>query len=201
MSIYLCPYRDENWLETASQAIQSGKIVALAYERLFGLAANALDETAVARVAAIKERTEQNAGKRPIAVVIPTATAIAEVAEDFPKAAMALAKQHWPGPLTLIVRPKQGLPTPLTSPKGLIGVRLAGPSPAALLSLKTGLPLTATSANRAGARDICSHLEIADLEGEIDLIIEGSVEGPPGSTVVDVSGKVPKVLRQGIITL
>ncbi len=174
--------------------------MALPYERLFGLAGCALDADAVARVATIKDRHDRSSDPRPIAVVLPDREWLTRVAARVSPLASRLAKQHWPGPLTLVVEARGTLPRPLVSEGGLIGVRLAGLSPAAALAARAGLPLTATSANRAGAPEALTHRDIEDLEG-VDLLVEGVVAGPPGSTVVDVTGKSPVVLRMGAVAL
>jgi L-threonylcarbamoyladenylate synthase len=187
---------DETWLDVAADAIHRGKVVALPFERLFGLAANALDPETVSRIATIKGR-EGTQTRRPIAVILPNIEAVSAVTDRFFGAAKQLAETHWPGPLTLLVPALPSLPSPLVSNSGLIGIRVAGPSPAALLAARTALPLTATSANHAGAPDALSHEEVIGLSG-VDFIVEGAVSGPPGSTVVDVSHGRPRVLRQGI---
>ena len=189
-----------DWLDTAADAIHAKQIVALAFERLFGLAADALDRDTVAKVARIKNRAEQSVGNRPIAVILPDADAVSLFCDDFGRRASTLAQQYWPGPLTLIVKAKPNLPRPLVSEAGLIGLRVAGTSPAAKLAKRTGVPLTATSANRAGDTDALSHHDVIGLPG-IDLIIKGEVPGPPGSTIVDVSGERLNVLRKGIVTI
>ena len=189
-----------DWLEIAKDAIFNKQIVALAYERLFGLAADATSPEAVAKVAAIKERDPESEGPRPIAVILPNASAVEMVAESISPEAERLADRFWPGPLTLIVCARPSLPRPLVSPTGGIGVRAAGPSPAAMLAAACGLPLTATSANRAGETDSLRHTDMAGIDG-IDIIVEGAVDGPPGSTVVDVMGRTPRVLRQGVIDI
>lgn len=192
--------QQNNWLDVATAVIRNGGVVALAFERLFGLAADALNPDAVAKVARIKSRAEHSVGSRPIAVILPSANSVSLFCESFGHEASRLAARHWPGPLTLVVRAKSDLPSPLVSESGLIGLRVAGESPAAKLAQIVNLPLTATSANHAGAKDALSHHDVIGLE-EIDLIIEGHVPGPPGSTVVDASGESLKVLRQGIIRI
>lgn len=189
-----------NWLESAAKSIKEGKVVAVAYERLFGLAANALDKNAVAEVAAIKDRDPSNAGPRPISVILPDKAALGMVTSTMSPAAKELADRFWPGPLTLIVKALPSLPAPLVSRTGGIGIRVAGPSPAADLARRCGIPLTATSANPAGAPDAICHTDVEGIGG-IDIIIEGSVKGPPGSTVVDVTEDVPRILRRGIVSI
>ena len=77
--------------------------MALPFERLFGLAANALDPSAVARVAALKSRPEHRVGPRPIAVILPELEALERVAADVSPLAKQLARAHWPGLLTLVL--------------------------------------------------------------------------------------------------
>lgn len=189
-----------NWLELAVHTIHNGGVVALAYERLFGLAADALNPDAVARSAAIKGRPTNAKGLKPIQVILPNESAIHQVAASVPPAATHLSQIHWPGPVTLLVPAHTHLPLPLLGGSDLIGVRVPGPSPALELARASGKILTATSANRKGGPDPLTSDDLIDLEG-VDLIIEGTVPGPPGSTIVDASGDIPKILRQGIVTL
>jgi L-threonylcarbamoyladenylate synthase len=184
------------WLKEAVRTILAGGVVALPFERLFGLAARAVDADAVARSAVIKGR---GVGQ-PIAVIVQDAGGVLEIAASFPPLAVALAERHWPGPLTLLVPARSDLPAALVGPNGLVGVRVPGPSPALDLVRRVGFALTATSANLSGAKDALSDLDLLDLEG-IDLLVPGAVPGPPGSTIVDASGDVPVIVRQGILKI
>jgi L-threonylcarbamoyladenylate synthase len=192
--------KDPPWLNAALSVIRSKGVVALAFERLFGLAANAWDHEAVAKVAAIKSRHERAVGPKPISIILPDLDTISLLTTSFPSAAMKLAEQYWPGPLTIVVPASRALPKPLVSDRGMVGIRIAGSSPAALLAERSGCPLTATSANLSGENEALSHRELEDLDG-IDLIVEGTVQGPPGSTIVDASGPTIEVLRKGVIHL
>ncbi len=189
-----------DWLDTARDAILQDKIVAIAYERLYGLAANALSPVAVAKVAAIKSRDSAGEGNKPIAIILPSIEAASLVIPFLSPAAEKLAKRYWPGPLTLVVKALPNIPQYLVSQTGKIGIRVAGASPAALLATKCELPLTATSANRADAPDALSHNDITDIYG-IDIIVRGHVLGPPGSTIVDIDDDKIKILRKGIIAI
>lgn len=180
--------------------VRNGLVVALPFERLFGLAANALDNQAVSRVAEIKDRPSDSVGERPISVILPEMDAVFEVASQFPALAKRLADRYWPGPLTILVPARPNLPAPLVSAERLIGVRLPGPCAAAELAKTSGLILTATSANRAGGKDATSHEPLAAIEG-VALVMEGSVPGPPGSTVVDASKDRPVVVRRGVVEI
>ncbi len=184
------------------RTIQAGGVVALPFERLFGLAADALSPEAVARSARSKDRPDDRSGERPIAVILPDMEAASEVVSHFGSLAKKLANKYWPGPLTVLVPAADHVPAPLVNSNGQIGIRLPGPCPAADLARACGKVLTATSANRAGGPDALTHEDILGLSHmEIDLIIPGSVPGPPGSTVVDATGDEPVVLRRGIINI
>ncbi|MCK9460893.1 MAG: L-threonylcarbamoyladenylate synthase [Proteobacteria bacterium] len=184
------------WLDEAARVVLAGGVVALPFERLFGLAARAAFPEAVARSAAVKTRDP----KQPISAIVHDLGAAAEIALPLPPLALELAARYWPGPLTLLVPARPGLSAPLVGPRGLVGVRVPGSSPALELVRRVGCALTATSANRAGGRDALSHGDLLDLEG-IDLVVPGSVPGPPGSTIVDASGDAPIVVRQGILEI
>jgi L-threonylcarbamoyladenylate synthase len=184
------------WLKEAARTVLAGGVVALPFERLFGLAARATDADAVARSALIKGRSKG----QPISVIVPDLAAALEIAAPFPPLAIALAEKYWPGPVTLLVPARSDLQAPLVGRNGLVGVRVPGPSPALDLVRRVGFALTATSANLSGALDALSDLDLNDLEG-VDLLVPGTVPGPPGSTVVDASGDVPVIVRQGIIAI
>ncbi len=193
-SIQTLSTKDPTWLAKAVDKLSQGGVVALPFERLYGLAADAQNETAVANVIAAKERREKD---KPISVIVPNLEAVTVFAKWTPIGQKA-AKKYWPGPLTMILPAKPNVPSALVSKSGLIGVRQCGQCPAGLVAQKSGMILTATSANVSGAKDVTSHCELSHLKG-VDLIIEGTVEGPPGTTVVDVSGDKLRVIRQGAV--
>jgi len=185
------------WLDEALGVVRGGGVVALPFERLFGLAADAFNSEAVARIDEIKRRSSWS---QPVAVIVPDWEALSRVAIEFPQLAADLAEEHWPGPLTLIVPGGDDMPEQLRSEAGLIGVRIPGPSPALDLARAGDTVLTATSANLTGGPDALSHEDVRDLAG-VDLIVPGRVPGPPGSTVVDATGTKPIVVRAGAIEI
>jgi L-threonylcarbamoyladenylate synthase len=191
---------ESDWCHNAISTIQLGEVVALPYERLFGLAADAMNPRAVAKVAKIKERPGRRIGQKPISVILPDMDRLRKVVTEITPAAKRLMDRHWPGPLTLVMKAAPGLPSPLVSERGLVGVRLAGPSPAAELARRSGMVLTATSANLKDAADALSDEDVKDLVG-IHMLVKGTVDGPPGSTVVDASGNRPVVLRTGFVEI
>ena len=176
--------------------LRGGGVVACPTETLVGLLADALSEEAVNRVVAVKRR-----GNDPIALILPSADAVSQVAEPLSELALRLAQQHWPGPLTLIVRALPGLPAALVR-DGTIGVRVPGASPALELARAFGGPLTATSCNPSGQPAARTEAEVrAYFPRELDDIVPGDAPGGAPSTVVDATGFEPKVIRQGAIKL
>jgi L-threonylcarbamoyladenylate synthase len=178
------------------QLLRAGGVVACPTETLVGLLADALSEQAVARVVAIKQR-----GPDPIALILPSLEALSRVAEPPSELAISLARKHWPGPLTLIVRALPGLPAPLVR-NGTIGVRVPGDSPALALARAFAGPLTATSCNPTGQPAARTEADVRGyFPNELDGIIPGDAPGGLPSTIVDATGAAPKVIRVGAISL
>jgi L-threonylcarbamoyladenylate synthase len=178
------------------EVLKRGGVVGCPTETLIGLLADALSPAAVARVVAVKQR-----GPEPIALLLPDAKALELIAEPLSAEAVELARRHWPGPLTLVVRAKAVLPAPLLR-NGTVGVRVPGPSPALDLVRAFGGPLTATSANPSGLPPARTHAELlAYFPSELDAVVPGDAPGGPPSTVIDTTGDTLQVLRQGALLL
>ncbi|HEX6244385.1 MAG TPA: L-threonylcarbamoyladenylate synthase [Polyangiales bacterium] len=175
--------------------LRAGGVIACPTETLQGLLADALDPRAVARVVALKRR-----GDDPIALLLPELGAVSGLIEgELPAAARALAEEHWPGPLTLVLRARSGL-SPALAPLGTIGVRVPGTSPALDLVRAFGAPLTATSCNLSGQPPARTQAEVlAYFAGQLDGVVPGDAPGGPPSTVVDASGPTLRILRQGAV--
>jgi tRNA threonylcarbamoyl adenosine modification protein (Sua5/YciO/YrdC/YwlC family) len=175
--------------------LRNGGVISCPTETLQGLLADATNEQAVARVVALKRR-----GPDPIALLVPDlASAQSLCAEPLAPSVLALAEAHWPGPLTLVMRARSGLAEALAA-QGTIGVRVPGPSAALTLVRAFGAPLTATSCNLSGQPPARTEAEVrAYFAGQLDAIVPGDAPGGAPSTVLDVSGPTPRVLRQGAI--
>lgn len=183
-------------LERYVQLLRAGGVVACPTETLQGLLADALSQSAVEQVIALKRR-----GPEPIALLIPNFEALELVAEPCSEQVRALARAHWPGPLTLVVRAKSTLPAPLLR-DGKVGVRVPGPSPALELVRAFGGPLTATSANLSGQPAARTESEVRSyfpqgLAGQV----AGDAPGGLPSTVVDATGVAPRLIRAGAVAL
>lgn len=184
-------------LQRLLSLLQAGGVIACPTETFVGLLAAALDATAVARVCTLKGRS----ALQPIGVLLPDFEAMASVALEIPELARRLAEQHWPGPLSLVLRARPGLP-PALCKDGKISVRVPGASPALELVRAFGLPLTATSANLSGQVPACTAAQVrAAFPIGLAAIVEGVAPGGLPSTLLDVSGATPLVLRVGAIAV
>ena len=180
------------------EVLSRGGVVACPTETWLGLLADARDEVAIERVMELKRRPVD----LPISLLLPNAEALAEVTAEPPSAASrSLMEQHWPGPLTILVKAAPGLSPRLTR-DGKVGVRVPGPSPAAELARAFGHPLTATSANRTGEPPIrCIDELSASLREGVDAVVPGISPGGLPSTLVDATLEPMQILRAGAIEI
>ncbi|MCQ2546811.1 MAG: threonylcarbamoyl-AMP synthase [Clostridia bacterium] len=185
-------------IEKAAKIIREGGLVAFPTETVYGLGANAFDEEAVANVYKAKGRPSDN----PMIVHIARASDIGQLTRMLSPEIVELIDNFWPGPLTLVVKKKPEVPDRTTGGLDTVAVRLPESQAAIDLINAACCPIAAPSANLSGspsptrAKDV-----IADMDGRIDAIIQGDdcrvgIE----STVVDMTGDVPTILRPGIIT-
>jgi len=189
---------DEQSIAEAARLILDGQPVAVPTETVYGLAADATDPRAVARIYEAKGRPSFN----PLIVHVPHLAA-AERIGKFDDHAVELARRHWPGPLTLVVplRPDSGIASLVTAGLPTIGLRVpAHPAMQALLRA-AGKPLAAPSANASGAISPtrASHV-MKSLGGRIPLIVDGGpAERGLESTIVAATGGPLRLLRRGPI--
>ena len=191
---------DDAALDQAARLIRAGQPVAVPTETVYGLAADATDPAAVARVYAAKGRPSFN----PLIVHVADLGA-AERLGVFGDAARALADAHWPGPLTLVVerRADSGLATLVTA--GLSSVAIRVPAGAVMLDLieRSGRPLAAPSANASGAISPtrAEHVMMG-LGGRVPLVLDGgATRHGLESTVVAATGGTLRLLRPGPVVL
>jgi L-threonylcarbamoyladenylate synthase len=182
-------------LREAAAVIRAGGLVAFPTETVYGLGANALDGTALGRIYAAKRRPASD----PIIAHIGAVRELARLAVDIPAGARELAGLFWPGPLTLVLRRAPGVPDAIASGRATVAVRMPAHPVARALLQASGLPIGAPSANtftRPSATTAAHVLE--DLDGRIELVLDGGPT-PIGveSTVLDLTGKQPTVLRPG----
>ena len=186
-------------IRRAAEVIRAGGLVAFPTETVYGLGANALDAAAVARIFEAKSRPATN----PVIVHVSDASEVLNVAAIWPETAAKLAERFWPGPLTLVVPKGEKVPSIVTAGGPTVAVRCPNHPVARALIREAGLPIAAPSANRSTelSPTRAEHV-LKGLNGRIDMLLDG---GPcPGgieSTVVDVTGEIPRVLRPGLITV
>jgi L-threonylcarbamoyladenylate synthase len=179
------------------QVLEQGGVVACPTETWLGLLADSRSEKALARVAELKGRPAD----MPIALLLPDAGALVDLAPPPSAAARALMEAHWPGPLTILLVAKPGL-SPRIIRDGKLGVRVPGPSPAADLVRAFGRPLTATSANLSGQPSFRSVDELPSILADgLDGAVPGVSPGGPPSTLIDTTTSPMRILRAGAIEI
>jgi L-threonylcarbamoyladenylate synthase len=184
--------------ERAAEIIKNGGLVAFPTETVYGLGANALSEAAVKKIYAAKGRPSDN----PLIAHIAEIEALSSITESISGDALRLADAFWPGPLTLIFKKKAVIPGITSGGLNTIAVRLPSCKAAAFFIKACGLPIAAPSANISGkpSPTEASHV-LEDMDGKIDMIIDGGpCEIGLESTIVDVSGVSPCILRPGGVT-
>ena len=181
----------------AAQTIRTGGLVVFPTHGLYGLGADPFNPAAVQRIYTIKGRQAEKA----LLVLIANMDGLERVAAKPNAMALGLMHRFWPGRVTFVLDARENLPAALTGSSGKIGVRLvAHPVAAALVQSLAG-PMTGTSANISGTGG-CATVEAIDgrLLNGVDMVLDaGPLAGGPGSTVVDVSGDAPLILRQGAV--
>jgi len=188
------PQRDA--IEEAAKWILAGRIVAIPTDTLYGLAVDPFSAAAVDALFAAKARPAD----RAIPLVAADRAQVEAAVGALPAIAARLADRAWPGPLTLVVRAPRAL-APVTGDTGTVGIRVPNQDVARAIARMTGRPVTATSANVSGepATDDPDRVEAA-LGDRIELLVDaGRTAGGPASTIVDVTGDVPRLVRAGAI--
>ena len=178
--------------------LRRGGLVAMPTETVYGLAANALDPGAVARIFEAKGRPTWD----PLIVHVSNFEMVSRVAVEFPETAEKLAQRFWPGPLTLLFRKSANVPSLVTAGRETIAVRMPAHSVAHALIAVADLPLAAPSANRFGriSPTTAEHV-LAELDGRIDAVLDaGPTEIGVESTVLDPLRTPPLLLRPGAVT-
>jgi len=182
----------------AVDILDRGGVIVFPTQGLYGLGADALNALAVDRIFAIKQRAFGN----PLLVLVPERDAVCDVASEVPPAAIRLMDRFWPGRVTIVLKALSRLPNNLVAGTGRIGVRVSGHPVARTLVSMFGKPITGTSANISG-RAGCNRIEDLDwrVAAQLDLILDaGPLTGGQGSTVVDVTGHRPVIVREGAVS-
>lgn len=180
-----------------AELLRAGRLVAFPTETVYGLGANALDADAVRRIYDAKGRPAVN----PVIVHVASTDAARALAREWPAAAEAIARAFWPGPVTLVVWRRDVVPDIVTAGGDTVGLRVPGHPLARALIERAGIPVAAPSANLSTQVSPTSARHVqAGLGDRVDLIIDGGdTDVGIESTVVDVTGGAPRILRPGMI--
>jgi L-threonylcarbamoyladenylate synthase len=183
----------------AARIISNGGLIAFRTDTFYGLGVDPLNAGAVAKIRALKGREDS----KPILLLISDMDQLQRFVGDQTSVFEEMAAAHWPGPLTLVGVAKPELPIELTAGTRTIGVRLPNDQDVRALVRACGGALTATSANVSGGPPARTAKEVADyFPTGIDLIIDGGeVAATEPSTVLDLSGTEPRVVREGAIPI
>jgi len=186
-------------IEEAGQLIREGRLVAFPTETVYGLGANALDEAAVASIFEAKGRP----GDNPLIVHISDVSQLYPLIDGEPsETAKRMMEAFWPGPLTMIFPKSDIVPMAVTAGLNTVAVRFPA-HPAALRLIEAAQrPIAAPSANRSGRPSPTTAQHVfEDMNGRIPMILDGG-DSDVGveSTVVDMTGSTPRILRPGKVT-
>ncbi len=189
----------EEILREAAGIIRQGGLVAFPTETVYGLGANALDEKAAKKIYAAKGRPSDN----PLIVHISSVKELDELAVEVSHAGKKLAEAYWPGPLTLVFPKKPQVPDGTTGGLDTVAVRMPSDPLARKLIALAGVPIAAPSANRSGRPSPTTAEHVwQDMQGRIEMLLDGGSVGIGlESTIVDVTGQIPVLLRPGAVTM
>ena len=189
---------DHAALRTAAELLRAGKLVAFPTETVYGLGAHALDVQAVARIYAAKGRPSYN----PLIVHVADVEAAKALVTDWPTTAKLLARAFWPGPLTMVLPKRAVVPDAITAGLPAVAIRVPVHPVALALLREAGIPIAAPSANRfTELSPTAAEHVVQSLGDAVDLVLDGgSTTVGIESTVVDLTGPAPRILRPGMIS-
>ena len=186
-------------LSLAIKALNDHKIIALPTETVYGLAGNAFSETAIASIFSLKQRPLYN----PLIVHIKSAEFLPQVAREMPEIALILAKEFWPGPLTLVLKKQSIIPDLVTAGKDTVAVRVPNHPMALALLNKLDFPLAAPSANPFGSISPTTAEHVANYFSEgLNVILNGGTCARGiESTIIGFENNQPVVYRLGSLSI
>ena len=182
-------------LRRAAEVIGRGGVVAYPTDTFYGLAVDPRNAEAVERLFVVKGRDADKASP-----LIASSLAQAAAAVEFTDLGRRLAERLWPGPLSLVLRAKDALSRDVLGRGDTAAIRVPRDEIARGLAAAVGYCITATSANLSGYPPVSTPALIdAQVRGRIDFILEGTSPGGAPSTIVDVTGDLPRLVRAGAI--
>lgn len=190
---------NEQNLDRAAAILREGGLVGIPTETVYGLGANALDETAVAHIFEAKGRPQDN----PLIIHVPDAEWLERYCRDVPETAYRLAERFWPGPLTMILPRDPIVPLRTTGGLETVGVRCPRHPVTLELIKRAGVPIAAPSGNTSGrpSPTTAKHM-LEDMQGKVDAIFDGGAcSVGVESTIIDLTVSPPRLLRPGGLPL
>jgi L-threonylcarbamoyladenylate synthase len=189
---------DERSIQEAAKIIANGGVIAFRTDTLYGLGANPFNRDAVERIKQLKGREN----RKPILIVVSDREQVRRFVSEQSPAFNLLAKTFWPGPLTLIGKAAPEISEEITAGTETIGVRLPADDTVRMFVRACGGALTATSANPSRQEPAKTAQEVRSYFGDaVDLIVDGgSAHTNQPSTVIDVCGDDPRLIREGVIS-
>ncbi|MCL4395281.1 MAG: L-threonylcarbamoyladenylate synthase [Chloroflexi bacterium] len=184
-------------IAVAADILRTGGLVAYPTDTLYGLGARCWLPEAIAKIFVAKGRAEN----RPLPLLLAESADMLEVAQSIPIAAWRLAAVFWPGALTIVLPKHPRVPDIVTAAGPTVAVRVPDHAIAVALIRAVGAPIAGTSANKSGGPPPLDAGEVAaQLGGRIDAILDGGrCPGGVESTVLDLSGELPRLLRRGAV--
>lgn len=183
-------------LRDAVSVLKEGGIIVYPTDTVYGLAVDAFNLEAIGKLFVLKKRSQ-----KPLPVIVANmamAKSIAEISHE----QETIMKKYWPGAVTFVVKKKNIVPNALTLGLDTVGIRIPKSDVSVYLAKLLGNPITSTSANISGNK-VCTTVdevlrEFSDFESQPDYLLDiGELKELPPSTVVDLTVKPPKVLREG----
>ena len=186
-----------NPIDDAVEVLRSGGVAAIPTDTVYGLAANGLDESAAARVFQVKGRHE----RMPLPLLLASVDDLSLCCTDVPDSVRVLAEAFWPGSLTLVLRRSDAVPDAVTGGGDTVGVRVPDHPVPREIARWLGAPITGTSANRSGLPPATTAAEVREQIGDrVDYVLDGgAVRSGVPSTVLDLTGAEPSIVRAGAV--
>jgi L-threonylcarbamoyladenylate synthase len=184
-------------IDRAARIVRKGGVVAVPTEALYTIVADPYNLLAVARVFKAKGRETQ----RSLPLLVSDMVMAEDLAKEVTLRFNLLARHFWPGPLTMIVPASERVPLKVTGNTGRLGLRQSKSLLVNALLEKVDQPLIGTSANLSGKPTARSGIEVfAQMDGMLDLVIDGGICGGEGSTTVDITEPYWRMIKEGAVS-
>lgn len=189
---------DGRALEDAIEIVRAGGVVAFPTDTVYGFGASLTEPNAMSRIFTIKGRPEV----KPLPILVARPDVIPSLSSDPDEHMIRFARSFWPGPLTIVLRARPGLPREVLAADGTVGVRVPNHSVPLAIAQGNGGAIASTSANRSGHPPACNADEIEpELVERLDVVLDGGFAPcSRASTVVRRDGDDLTILREGFVT-